>query len=131
MVNQTVRKWINDKTWAVLGPVLHAAKQSKAGRHSTQSDRDLMESLIWEARTGSPWRDMPAALGKWHNVYMRFRRWEARGGWKRFWAGLSIEALAEATIVFIDSTTVRAHQHAAGAPKKTRKIRHWADHAEA
>lgn len=112
-----------------MGPVLQASKRSNAGKPSAQSDRELMEALIWEARTGSPWRDMPADLGHWHNVYMRFRRWERAGVWARFWAALQEEALEEARALFVDSTTVRAHQHAAGAPKKTGSIRRWADPA--
>jgi len=118
MDKKTVRRWITDECWAVMEPVLAEAKHSKAGKPATQSDRDFLEALIWEARTGSPWRDMPAEFGPWHNVYMRFRRWEAAGVWKRFWAGLHKEHLEEASLFFVDSTTVRAHQHAAGAPKK-------------
>lgn len=129
MVKNKVRRWISDKCWSVMGPALEEAKHSKAGKPAKQSDRDFMEALIWEARTGSPWRDMPEELGRWHNVYMRFRRWEEAGVWQRFWAGLQKEALDEARALFIDSTTVRAHQHAAGAPKKTRTMRHWAARA--
>jgi transposase len=109
--------------------VLEGAKHSKAGKPAKQTDRDFMEALIWEARTGSPWRDMPAELGHWHNVYMRFRRWEAAGVWKRFWSALQEDALEEAKELFMDSTTVRAHQHAAGAPKKTGGMRPWAARA--
>lgn len=129
MVENKTRRWISDECWAVMGPVLQASKRSNAGKPSAQSDRELMEALIWEARTGSPWRDMPADLGHWHNVYMRFRRWERAGVWARFWAALQEEALEEARALFVDSTTVRAHQHAAGAPKKTGSIRRWADPA--
>jgi transposase len=109
-----------------MNPTLKAAKRSGAGKPSPQSDREFLEALIWEARTGSPWRDMPTEFGHWHNVYMRFRRWEQAGVWQRFWAGLQQEALEEAKALFVDSTTVRAHQHAAGAPKKTLMMRHWA-----
>ena len=51
--------------------------------------------------------------------YMRFRRWEARGVWQRLWKNLQAAPFAKARGVLIDSTTVRAHQQAAGAPKKT------------
>jgi hypothetical protein len=57
---------------------------------------------------------------------MRFRRWEAAGVWQRFWAGLQKEQLDEAGALFVDSSTVRAHQHAVGAPKKKRSMRRWA-----
>jgi transposase len=54
---------------------------------------------------------------------MRFRRWEQRGVWRRLWKNLQGERFAEARDLLMDSTTVRAHQHAAGAPKKTAPIR--------
>ena len=100
MLKKTVRRWISDECWSVMGPALEAAKHSKAGKPSQQGDRDFLEALIWEARTGSPWRDMPTELGHWHNVYMRFRRWEEAGVWQRFWAGLQQEALDEAKALF-------------------------------
>lgn len=117
--NSEVRRWITDKCWCVLGPIIVSVRRSKAGSPPKQSDRDFLDALIWEARTGSPWRDMPKELGRWASVYMRFRRWEAAGIWRRLWEALREEPLAEALSVFMDSTTVRAHQHAAGAPGKT------------
>jgi transposase len=119
MATTNVRRWITDKCWSVLGPALAGAKRSKAGKPSRQSDRELVEALIWESRTGSPWRDMPVEFGRWHNAYMRFRRWEKAGVWRRFWEALHGDALSEALVIFMDSTTVRAHQHASGAPGKT------------
>jgi transposase len=50
-------------------------------------------------------------------VYKRFARWSDRGVWHRVFAELAKDADFEE--VFLDSTIVRAHQHAAGAPKKT------------
>lgn len=117
--NSDVRRWISDKCWSILGPILVGARHSKAGCPPKQSDRDFLEALIWEARTGAPWRDMPRELGWWHSVYMRFRRWEAAGVWRRFWEALQKGGMADALSIFMDSTTVRAHQHAAGAPGKT------------
>lgn len=89
------------------------------------SDRDFIEAVLYLNRTGCPWRDLPPELGYWHAVYMRFRRWQKRGVWKRLWQELQDESLAEACALFMDSTSVRAHQHAAGAPKKTAQIRLW------
>jgi transposase len=127
MAQKAARRWITDEVWEIMGPALIAARRSKAGKPPRQTDRDLMEALIWQARTGSPWRDLPPDFGGWHSTYTRFRRAEAAGTWKRFWEMLQDEALAESVILLIDSTSVRAHQHAAGAPKKTRSIRPWAD----
>lgn len=68
-------------------------------------------------RLPSPWRDLPKELGNWHSVYVRFSRWEQYGVWHRVAGTLQNDADLEE--LFIDATIVRAHQHAAGAPKKT------------
>ena len=116
---------ISEEVWKLLEPVVEAAKHSLAGAPGTMSDRDFLEALLYLNRTGCPWRDLPPSLGYWHAVYMKFRRWEARGVWQRLWKNLQAEGFAAARSLFIDSTTVRAHQHAAGAPKKTAPIRLW------
>src|SRR5829696_8635891 len=125
MSRSQVRKIITDEIWRKLEPAVNAAKHSLAGAPGEISDREFMEALLHLNRTGSPWRDLPAQLGYWHAVYMRFRRWEARGVWQRLWTQLQNEACAGAREVFLDSTTVRAHPHAAGAPKKTLGTRLW------
>jgi len=117
---------ISDKMWKVLHPAVEAAKHSQAGAPGKMSDRDFLEALLYLNRTGCPWRDLPPELGRWIAVYMRFRRWEARGIWQRLWKSFQTESFAQARQLFMDSTTVRAHHHAAGAPKKTAAIRLWA-----
>ena len=72
--------------------------------------------MLWIARTGSPWRDLPPQLGNWHNVYTRFSRWGKSGVWQRVIEAVRTDADLEALL--LDSTIVRAHQHAAGAQKK-------------
>jgi len=104
---------------------VEAAKHSRAGAPSDWSDREFLEAVLYLQRTGSPWRDLPAELGYWPAVYMRFRRWEARGVWRRLWKNLQAEPFAQARGLLLDSTTVRANQHAAGAPKKTARSRLW------
>jgi transposase len=119
------RKLISDLIWERLEPAVAAAKHSKAGAPPETSDRAFLEALLYLNRTGTPWRDLPEELGYWHAVYMRFRRWAARGVWERLWKNLQAEPFAQARELFVDSTTVRAHQHAAGAPKKRGASRLW------
>ena len=67
-----------------------------------------------------PWRDLPERYGPWETCYKRFARWEADGTWARIEASLHAQADAAGTLDWdaqIDSTVVRAHQHAAGARK--------------
>ena len=87
------------------------------------SDRGFLEAVLYLNRGGCPWRDLPPQLGCWHAVYMCFRRWQERGVWKRFWQELQSEAFAGARELLMGSTTITAHQHAAGAPKKAPQTR--------
>jgi transposase len=84
---------------------------------SAKDNRLFVESVLWIARTGSPWRDLPKSFGPWNSAYKRFARWSDSGVWHRVFAELAKDADFEE--VFLDSTIVRAHQHAAGAVKKT------------
>lgn len=113
-----VRLLITDEAWAEIEPILKSIK-SKAGSPPELSDRLFIEAVLYVARTGIPWRDMPEMFGNWDAVYNRFRRWEARGIWYKLWQRLRAQGSQVATHLFIDSTIMRAHQHAAGAQKKT------------
>src|SRR5580698_4672034 len=125
MKKTQVRRIISDKAWEQLKVAVETAKHSAAGAPGEMSDRDFLEAVLYLNRTGCPWRDLPPELGYWHAVYMRFRRWEARGVWRRLWKNLQAEHFAQARRLLLDSTTVRAHPHAAGAPKKTAATRLW------
>ena len=123
----TLRLLISDALWSKIEPVLRELKHA-AGSPPKLSDRMFIEAVLYQARTGIPWRDLPDEFGDWNAVYHRFRRWEKRELWKRLWQrfqSIDDEQLKE---LFIDSTIVRAHQHAAGASKKTvdNKPRLWA-----
>ena len=105
--------------WARLGPLL--PKGVKPGRPPVWTRRQLIDGIRWRTRTGAPWRDVPARYGPWDRVYDLFRRWQRDGTWKRIFVRLQAEADAKGLItwdVSVDSTVVRAHQHAAGARKK-------------
>ena len=67
---------------------------------------------MWLVRTGSPWRDLPDAFGNWNSVFIRFSRWSKDGVWDRLFAAMADDPDFE--YIMIDSTIVRAHQHAAG-----------------
>ena len=81
----------------------------------------IVNAILWRLATGVPWRDLPERYGPWRTVYSRFRRWQHAGVWDRVLAALHAEADAvgalDWSLHFLDGTTVRAHQHAAGAKK--------------
>ena len=82
------RVMISDRVWEQLKAALEEAKHSRAGAPAEMSDRDFLEAVLYLNRVGCPWRDLPAELGYWHAVSMRFRRWEERGVWRRLWQRL-------------------------------------------
>ncbi len=110
----SVRLLLTDEAWAEIAPIL-ATLKSRAGRPPVLSDRLFIEAVLYRARTGLPWRDLPEDFGRWDAVYNRFRRWEVRGVWRRRWEHLQTEDCPMTCHIFIDATIVRAHQHAAGA----------------
>ena len=83
---------------------------------TAKDNRLFLDAVLWIARTGAPWPDLPERFGKYDTVYQRFNRWAKRGIWGRIMEALDGDADLEHLL--LDSTIVRAHQHAAGAPKK-------------
>lgn len=109
---------LTDAQWAVLEPLLPVRG---SGRPPKWSKRQLIDGIRWRVRTGAPWRDVPPAYGSWQTVYGLFRRWQRDGTWAHLLAGLQARADAAGLVcweVNVDSTIMRAHQHAAGARKK-------------
>ena len=123
----SVRLLLTDEAWAEISPLLVTLK-SRAGSPPALTDRLFIEAVLYLARTGLPWRDLPEDFGRWDAVYNRFRRWEGRGLWRRLWEHLQTADCPLTGHLFIDATIVRAHQHAAGA-KKGLRIRPLADPA--
>jgi transposase len=114
----SVRLLLTDEAWAAIAPIL-ATLKSRAGSPPVLSERLFLEAVLSLARTGTPWRDLPEAFGRWDAVYNRFRRWERRGIWRRLWERLQTQESPLTRHLFSDATIVRAHPHAAGALKKT------------
>jgi transposase len=117
-----MRYMLTDDLWEALRPLVHAAKRNHQGPKPKVPDRDFFEALLYLARTGIPWRDLPSEFGRWDAVYNRFRRWVASGGLRRLFELLTADPqFGEVRRVLIDSTVVRAHQHAAGARRKKKR----------
>ena len=111
---------LTDAQWAALEPVLAAVqpKVGRSGRPPKWSKRQLIDGVRWRIRVGCPWRDVPALYGPWQTVYGLFRQWQRDGIWQVLLTVLQAVADAAGRIdwdVSVDSTTARAHQHAAGA----------------
>jgi transposase len=111
------RLLLTDKTWARIAKAL-ATLKSNRGSPAELSDRDFVEAILYLARTGTPWRDLPGRFGNWDAVYQRFRRWLTRGIWAGLLDLLPARVRKKVRVLLGDSTVIRAHQHAAGALKK-------------
>ena len=115
------RSILRDDQWERIKDLL-PGKATDCGV-TAKDNRLFVEAVLWMGRTGAPWRDLPAELGNWHTTYTRFSRWSKAGVWDRVFEAIS-QARDEEEVM-IDSTAVRAHQHAAGAKKNTAR-RLWA-----
>ncbi|MBJ6613740.1 IS5 family transposase [Streptomyces sp. I4(2020)] len=111
------RHELTDQEWELLAPLI---PQAATGRPRV-SDRQVINGMVYKIRTGISWRDLPERYGPWQTVYTRFRRYAIDGVFTR--ALQQIQARADAAgdidwLVQIDSTIVRAHQHAAATGRK-------------
>ncbi|WP_373291360.1 IS5 family transposase, partial [Pilimelia anulata] len=121
-----------DRMWVRLEPLLPDRSPQRGGRWSDH--RLVIEAIAWKYRTGSPWRDVPEEFGSWKGAYSRFRRWTLDGTWQRLFTAVQADADTggelDWLVAAVDSTVVRAHQHAAGLRPKGGHRRHEpADHA--
>ncbi len=109
--------------WARLAP--HLPKSVRRGGRWCDH-RTVVNGILFRIRTGVPWRDLPERFGNWKTVYERHRRWSADGTWDRVLQAVQTDADAHGRIdwsmVSVDSTSCRAHQHAAGAPRRAPRI---------
>jgi len=88
---------------------------------TARDNRLFIEAVLYRYRAGIPWRDLPERFGDWKKVHTRFGRWAKTGVWAKLFQHLAGEADNEWAM--IDSTIVRAHQHAAGARRVKKRSR--------
>ncbi len=106
---------LSDAEWERLRPFLPVSNR-RCGRW--RDHRQVIDGILHRVRTGVQWRDLPERFGPWKTVYERHRLWSADGTWERLLQQVQAEADAAGEIdwdISVDSTIVRAHQHAAGA----------------
>jgi transposase len=111
---------LTDAEWELVGPLLSAER----GRRGHENRRHL-DGILWRAREGARWRAIPERYGKWNTVWRRFARWRDLGVFEAVFSALAESGAAEERVQMLDGTTVRAHQHAAGA-KGGRTATRWA-----
>jgi len=109
------RHELTDEQWARLEPLLPTPKHGPQPRDR----RRLLNGILWIHATGTQWRDLPERYGPWETVASQFYRWVRAGVWQTVLAALQQQADAQGQLNwsahFVDGTSIRAHQHAAGA----------------
>jgi transposase len=113
---------LTDQEWERIAPLLPSSKGRRGGQF--RDHRQVINGLLWIARTGATWDDLPRRYGPKSTCHDRLQRWEQDGTWSQVLTALQ-RAADEAgdlhwELVAVDGTTVRAHQHAAGARRPAR-----------
>jgi transposase len=100
---------------------LVAGKSGDRGRTGTDNRR-FVEAVLWLARTGATWRELPPQFGKWNSVFRRFSRWAKRGVWDRVWNALAQDPDFEPVV--LNAAIGRTDRHAAPERSGNRLGRH-------
>jgi transposase len=114
------RHAITDEHWKRIKDLLPG--QTSDPGVTAKDNRLFIDAVLWIAKTGAPWRDLPERFGNWNSVWRRFDRWSTKGTWLRIFEEIKDPDLEW---LILDSTVIRAHQHAAGAVKKGAPTRRW------
>lgn len=112
---------LTEQAWQQIAPLL--PRSGKGGQW--RDHRTVINGIVWKLRTGAPWRDLPPRYGPWQTCYDRLVRWRQDGTWDRLLAHVQAKADAAGALdweVSVDSTVVRAHQHAAGARRRPSQV---------
>ena len=106
---------LSSTQWAVLEPLVEACRPK--GKPPPPDLRGTISAILWPHQNGAKWRAVPADLGPWWRAAQVFIRWARAGVWERL-LNLVQERGVALGMVFLDGTSVRAHQKAAGARRK-------------
>ena len=113
------RRIVSDEIWERYAAYLPGRRPGAwGGFYAKYDNRTVLEAVLWVARTGAPWRDLPTEFGPWNTIYQRFHRWCQDGVFDDGWfARLTADLELDLDTVMVDGTFVKVHQHGTGAPK--------------
>ncbi|GHU35369.1 hypothetical protein FACS1894105_03940 [Clostridia bacterium] len=111
---------LTDREWEMIKEFFPEKAPGTPGRPPKPA-RPMINAIIWIARSGAPWRDLPERFGPWETVYTRFRELIDSGLIVKIFRNLNIDA--DMQDVSIDSTSVKVHQHAAGSKKGAKRAK--------
>ena len=111
------RHELRDDQWRKIKHLLPGKKGDPGV--TAKNNRRFVDAVLWIARTGAHWRELPEEFGKWNSVFQRYNRWSAKGVWESLFKALADDPDFE--FVMMDATIIRAHQHSAGAKGGVRR----------
>ena len=106
---------LTDAQWAMLEPLVEQCRPK--GKTPPHDLRRTMEAILWRHENGAKWRSVPVELGPWWRAAQTFIRWARLGVWERLLL-LAQARGVQLGMTFLDGTSIRAHQKAAGAARK-------------
>ena len=121
---------LSEAQWALLEPLIEACRPK--GKTPPQDLRRTLSAILWRHQNGAKWRSIPEELGPWWRAAQIFIRWARAGVWERLLSLVQARGV-QLGMVFLDGTSVRAHQKAAGARRKgalklsETYVRRWGD----
>ena len=111
------RHELTNEQWEKLRDLLPPERKAHGGRPA-KDNRLMVHAMLYWLNTGIAWRDLPERFGPWQSVYTRFRTWEKQGVWQKVFDGLVKQSLVdETTLLMLDSTSVKVHQHGTGVKR--------------
>ena len=116
---QTFPVMISDAAWKSILPFLKASANVYVGK--PEDCRRLLSAVVWITKEGATWRALPKVYGYWNSIYRRFGRWCDAGVFEKLHE--HFHDAGEISALLVDSTIVRAHSSAAGAPKKKMEVK--------
>ncbi len=111
------RYGLSSTQWERIRDLLPGRKETVGV--TAKNNRLFVEAVLYRYRAGIAWRDLPERFGDYRVIHTRHTRWSHKGVWEKVFQALSEDSDNE--YAMIDSTIVRAHQHSAGAKKKTKE----------
>src|SRR4051794_1258954 len=106
---------LTDGAWRDLEPLIEACRPK--GKTQPKDLRRTLSGILWRHQNGAKWRAIPADLGPWSRAAQTFIRWARLGVWEKLLL-LAQERGVQLGMTFLDGTSIRAHQKAAGAARK-------------
>jgi transposase len=135
MTDETGYGVLTDAQWEALAPLIAQCRPPHKTEHKNL--RRTIEAIVWRHENGATWRSLPPPLGPWWMAAQTFICWSHHGVWERLLELAQQRKGLQLGMAFLDGSTIRAHQKAAGAAKKGdlqssgTSVRRWAARAAA